>query len=54
MTIDRVTGRGYLLRPFFVGYARGLWNAIGGSNVQRVPFYGLGKDFKFKREGVTS
>ena len=47
MTIHGVKGRGYLRRPFFVGYARGFWNEIGGLNVQRVPFYGLGKDFKF-------
>ena len=54
MTIHGVTGRGYLLRPFFIGYARGFWNEIEGAQCpESLPFMGWAKILNFKREGVT-
>jgi hypothetical protein len=51
MTIHRVTGRVYLPRPFFIGYARGLCNETEASSRSMVlSLVGWAKILNFKRE----
>jgi len=45
MTMHGVTGRGYFLRPFFVGYARDLWNEFRDAHYPESPILWAGKRF---------